>query len=175
MTAQNGLALLWSQQAGEGARLPKSGGGALPWILAAVGAFVVAASLVWLCARRRPVGVVVSLSPQDEAQQRLKRLWDEDWAARDLKAFYGELTGVVRRYLERTMEIPALEQTTEESLRDLAARRSLPAEAAPRLRSVLESADLVKFAAFRPERSEVEEHFQRARSFVELRFGGVEK
>jgi uncharacterized protein YjiS (DUF1127 family) len=117
----------------------------------------------------------VGLSPQKEAQKGLERLWDEGWAARDLNGFYAELTGVVRRYLERTLGIRALEQTTEESLRDLAARPSSPAEAVSRLQSLLESADLVKFAAFRPERNEVEEHFQGAKAFIELRWGEVEK
>ncbi len=38
-----------------------------------------------------------------------------------------------------------------------------------RLREFLESADLVKFAAFRPRREDVEESFSRAKIFITLK------
>lgn len=154
--------------------LPKSGG--VPgWIAIMAAAVVAAASLVWLWARR-PAAAIAGLSPQEEARKALQRLFDQGGAAAsDIKWFYSELTEVVRRYLERTTGIRALEQTTDESLRAIAARRSFPAEAAARLRGLLESADLVKFAAYRPQQNEVDEHVQQARFCIELRLGEAEQ
>lgn len=155
--------------------LPKSTG-APGWLLMVAAAVVAAAAaLVWLWARGRPVAAIAGLSPQEEARKGLQRLFDQGGAAAsDIKWFYSELTEVVRRYLERTTGIQALEQTTEESLRAVASQRSFPAEAAARLRGLLESADLVKFAAYRPEQNEVDESIRQARFCIELRLGETE-
>jgi hypothetical protein len=77
-----------------------------------------------------------------------------------------ELTGLVRRYIERTQGIRAPEQTTQEFLAEIARRPDFPREEARRLRDFLESADLVKFAAYEPREEDTEESLHRARLFV---------
>ena len=83
--------------------------------------------------------------------------------------FYVELTAVVRRYIERTTGIRAPEQTTEEFLREISQANTFNRDTNERLRNFLESADLVKFAAFRPRHEDVEESFSRAKIFIGLK------
>ena len=58
------------------------------------------------------------------------------------------------------------EQTTQEFLHEISRRSDFPADESRRLRSFLEAADLVKFAAHRPRKADVEESFRRAKVFV---------
>ncbi len=117
--------------------------------------------------RRGAGGPIAGASPRHGARQELHRLLEAGWNGRDLKAFYVDLTRVVRRHLEETAGIHALEQTTQECLRAVAARRLLAPEAAGRLQSFLEAADLVKYGAYVPSPAEVDESIDRARSLVE--------
>ncbi len=151
--------------------LPKSRGLAGWFVAAAIAAAAVASAafLLWTRMRRHPVVAVVGLSAQEEARKGLERLAEESWAARDVKRFYAELTAIVRRYLEHSTGIRTLEQTTEESLREIVERHSLSDQATTGLRRLLESADMVKFAAYRPAESETEEDFRQARLCVGLR------
>ena len=89
----------------------------------------------------------------------------------DVKLFYVELTAIVRRYIERTTGVHAPEQTTQEFLQEISRRKDFPAEQSRRLRSFLEAADLVKFAAYQPRDEDVEESFRRASAFV----GGADR
>lgn len=133
-------------------------------ILAAGGVGVVG----WVCGRRRRAATVRSLSPHELAALELERLQESKLAEEDVKLFYVELTGVVRRSIERTTGIRAPEQTTEEFLGEISHTDTFPADEARRLRLFLETADLVKFAAHRPEPRDVAESFERARRFLGL-------
>lgn len=129
-------------------------------ILAAVGWF-------WRKRRKRTV-VEKPLSPQELARLELEQLLSERWAERDVKLFYVALTGLVRRYIERTTGVRAPEQTTEEFLREIAGKETFQPEEARRLEWFLESADLVKFAAYRPRMEDIDESIDRARRFIGL-------
>ena len=107
-------------------------------------------------------------TPRELAERELRKLWESNTARAEVKQFYVELTGIVRRYIERTTEIHAPEQTTEEFLREIAHTASFTREERQRLKDFLESADLVKFAAHQPVFPDIEESFQRARRFVGL-------
>lgn len=107
-------------------------------------------------------------SPRELAYLELQQLLQDNWAERDVKRFYVELTGIVRRYIERTTGILAPEQTTEEFLREIGQRDTFVADERQRLQEFLESADLVKFAAHQPRAEDLQESFQRAQRFVGL-------
>ena len=147
--------------------LPQSSSAARWWIAVAGG--------------RRPAGSgrgVVVAPPQADAvcrrahARRTGQTWNcsacgrATWPPRDVKLFYVELTAIVRRYIERTKGIHAPEQTTQEFLQEISRRKDFPAEQSRRLRSFLEAADLVKFAAHQPREEDVEESFRRASAFV---------
>ena len=126
----------------------------------------------WLTRRHfklKQVAAAVVLSPEELAQVELEKLARSGLAETDVVQFYVELTAVVRRYIERTTGIRAPEQTTEEFLREISQANTFNRDTNERLRNFLESADLVKFAAFRPRHEDVEESFSRAKIFIGLK------
>jgi hypothetical protein len=129
---------------------------------------------LWLL--RRPSGEAVEqqLSPQELAYLELQQIIEQELSERDVKLFYVQLTGVVRRYIERTTGIHAPEQTTEEFLQEIQAGTVFSGSERERLSLFLESADLVKFAAHRPTANDVETTFERAKMFLGLAERGTE-
>lgn len=148
--------------------LPKPRSGALLWIVVACPCLLLAGLTIWLALRRKASQPERVLSPQELAYLELQQIIEAELSERDVKAFYVELTGVVRRYIERTTGIHAPEQTTEEFLREIGAGDVFSDVDRERLRSFLEAADLVKFAAHEPSAHDVEESFRRAKIFIGL-------
>jgi hypothetical protein len=142
-------------------------GSILGWSITII--FISLAIIGWLTRRhfkRKQVAVAVVLSPEEMAQIELDKLSRSRLVETDVVQFYVELTAVVRRYIERTTGIRAPEQTTEEFLREISQANTFNRDTNERLRNFLESADLVKFAAFKPRREDVEESFSRAKIFI---------
>ena len=146
--------------------VPSPAGALVWWVSGGVFAAAAAAFAIWRVRRRRAAADEKQLSPRELAHLDLLRLEREQLSQRDVKRFYVELTGVVRSYIERTTNVRAAEQTTEEFLRAISSGDTFPRDERQRLKSFLESADLVKFAAHRPDRDDIDESFLRARVFV---------
>jgi hypothetical protein len=132
-------------------------------LLAAAGALLI----VRAKRRRGAPAAEPEKTPWAEARDSLDALLGTESAhAVDPDSFYTELTGILRRYIERRFDVRAPEQTTEEFLE--AARHS---ETLVPYREMLEDflthADLVKFAAYEPSESEIESSVEACRSFVE--------
>ncbi len=147
--------------------LPAAGG----WAgLVTVGVLVVltAAAVLWKRRRRRAVSPP-QLSPQELAWLELEQIVQQKLAESDPKTFYVELTGVVRRYIERTTGVHAAEQTTAEFLHQIVAEGVFEPSDQQRLKDFLESADMVKFAAREPDASDIETSFERAQQFIRLK------
>jgi hypothetical protein len=89
-------------------------------------------------------------------------------ARKDVKAFYVELTGIVRRYIEQTKGLRAPEQTTEEFLQEATVARLFADDERRRLQEFLETADLVKYAALRPLSHDLADSVARAKAFMGL-------
>lgn len=83
----------------------------------------------------------------------------------DFEHFYIKLGDSIREYFERLHNIPALESTSSEILRDLD-RRSLDGELIDHTRKVLNEADMVKFARFTPTEEQAEKALQKADAFL---------
>ncbi len=122
------------------------------WLLAALVAALVA-YLLYRKLRKEPAALpapafVTPLpAPDVEAEQALLRLAEKKLIEQgQLTLFYTELTDIMRRYAGRRFEVPYLERTTTEILRDLRGKKVTNAP----LRSILEAADLVKFAKDSP-------------------------
>ncbi|MBI3270216.1 MAG: hypothetical protein HYZ53_14495 [Planctomycetes bacterium] len=150
--------------------LPRSGLPIAAW-LGGAGLLALAGAGVGLTLwrRRRRAGANEKrLSPEEQAYLELERLLASRLVETDVKLFYVELTGIVRRYLEQKTGLRAPKETTEEFLRDLGRMESFPDADRGRLRAFLESADLVKFAAASPGKAEVEASFGRAKALVGL-------
>jgi hypothetical protein len=76
-----------------------------------------------------------------------EKIWQKD----KIKEYYSEVTEVLRTYIEDRFEIPAMEQTSEETLDSFKFRRDLLNEKLySNLGRILNLADLVKFAKYIP-------------------------
>jgi hypothetical protein len=106
------------------------------------------------------------LTLEELANLELDKLVASGLAATDVKQFFIQLTGIVRRYIERTTGVRAPERTTEEFLGEISRRQTFGQEVRMRLRDFLESADLVKFAAHHPRPEDIDESVRRARLFI---------
>jgi hypothetical protein len=89
----------------------------------------------------RPAHIVAF---EELAALREKKLWQQGF----IKAYYSELTEILRRYFENRFGITALEQTTDEILRDISRHIRDPIRGD--IEQALRQADLVKFAKLSP-------------------------
>ncbi len=140
----------------------------LGWI--ALGLLGVAALAgLWFAGRRIHRAVRLRLmSPKERALHELAELLARDLVGRrQLKEFYLAITLIVRRYIERAHAIRAPELTTEEFLVAVAHNPRFRRDTLFRLKAFLQTADLVKFAAFRPDPAAVDRTVATARDYLE--------
>ena len=115
--------------------------------------------IYWFIIRKKPLTEdekVALLPPYDRALLELKRLENSKYLIEDkYKAYYSELTAIVRSYLEEEVHISALESTTGELINKLemlqdAGELKLQDNTIKQFESILQTADLVKFARSKP-------------------------
>jgi uncharacterized protein YneF (UPF0154 family) len=100
--------------------------------------------------------VAVYVPPIQEAMERLKALDEKQLLKQNkIKQYYSELTEIVRNYIEKDINIPALESTTNELLETIkdfnqSSKLGISKETIAELKEVLQNADLVKFAKSKP-------------------------
>lgn len=92
---------------------------------------------------------------------RQKKLWQNDQA----KAYYIELSDIVREYIEFQFDVLALEMTTDEIISALQLK-GIEDEKIKPLKAMLQMADLAKFAKYKPLANENELNFETAKTFV---------
>lgn len=131
-------------------------------ILAIIGFWI-----YWFVIRKRKeeeeVPTYRTLPPYEEAIFKLNEL-DEKllWQNNKVKEYYSELTEIVRGYIERELNVPALENTTDEVLEminDFKKSDTIETskETIAKLKDLLREADLVKFAKSKPLAIEIED------------------
>jgi len=81
--------------------------------------------------------------------------------------FFVELSGIVRRYLERRFQLRSPELTTERFLEQVSGSPDLSDAHQVLLRDFLRQSDLVKFAHVIPEPRDIENAIDAVTSFVE--------
>jgi len=170
----------------KGLNTGRAPGGILAWgllgVLVAVG---LGGAYVWRRIETKPAvdseSTVPSASesarsPHEAARQKLSHLRPRERAAGgEVESIYVTLTGIVRAYLSRRLDIPARESTTSELLACLRDHDGVPPTAADRLQAVLEEADLVKFAGRRPETAVAREHVLDAEAALDAIEEAVQK
>ncbi|MEW6517340.1 MAG: hypothetical protein AB1439_10615 [candidate division FCPU426 bacterium] len=143
---------------------------AWPWLLAAALASLAVAAGWWWSQRQKPGALpfaAPSRPPAEVAREQLERLRQADWPGQgNFKAYYVELSAILRLYVEGCFQVPALDQTTPELLKALKhARAKLPDINASR--EVLNRSDLVKFAKWLPTAAEAQADWQAVWDMVE--------
>ena len=106
------------------------------------------------------------LTADQWALSQLARLQDDGLVeAGQIEGFYVRLTNIIRAYIERRFTIHAPNRTTREFLEEAHAHPRLE-EYRGELRENLQSADMVKFAKFRPAQNECQDTMETAKNFV---------
>jgi hypothetical protein len=143
----------------------------IPWVLILLGLITAFLLLRWWIRKRKKVRETVETGPPprpaDEiALEELDALRDRQlYQNGKIKEYYSELSGILRRYIETRYEIPALESTSFQLLRDV--EKSLGDDNLRELlKTILEDADLAKFAKHRPDQDTCHEDLQNAYVFV---------
>jgi len=154
-------------------RAPVTFGEILPWIIA----LVLAATLAWGAVllfrklKKNKMGEDSVINPDPAhiiAFRELEKLKEEQlWQKGELKYYYTRLTEILREYLENRYGVCSLEMTTSETLEALLKTGFKKDEYYKLLKTILNGSDLVKFAKYKPDPAENEEHFNNSWKFVD--------
>jgi len=128
----------------------------LPWVLGGLGVLALLGVLFWLANRKSKTKIQsrsIATPAHELALKKLNVLVQKQLNTRGfVKEHYTELTFILREYLEKKFGIPALESTSEETLRHLEGS-DFPRHLSQELQNLLEQADLAKFAKIIPPES----------------------
>lgn len=134
---------------------------------------VVIAAVIWYIVRRRknrPLfrqEKVAKIPPYVKAIQALDSLKTEKlWQSGKVKEYYTRLTDAVRQYLDEELGIPAMEQTSLETLRAMEGCPKIGSTDRENIATMLETADYVKFAKALPLPDENARNLDRAYEFL---------
>ena len=121
--------------------------------------------------KREEEGNVVMTEPlrpaEEVALEKLDAIKEKKiWQQGQVKEYYTQLTDVVREYIARRFEVSSVEQTSDETLRDIRPLLSERKDLYDQLRKMLTLADLVKFAKWSTTPDENELSLRNAYSFV---------
>lgn len=106
--------------------------------------------------------IIPAISPFEQAMKNLQELDGKLlWQNNKIKQYYSELTEIIRQYIELELNIPALENTTDEIIETLTNLKEVKSiktdkETIKKLKGLLQKADLVKFAKSKPLANEIE-------------------
>ena len=139
----------------------KSGGNWWIWLLGILLAIALIAFLLyWFIWRKKPLTAeeeIALLPPYDRAKLALIKLEESQYLMRaEVKDYYSELTFIIRKYLDEKVYDRALESTTAELVNRLNLLKDgnqidLSKDTIKNLESILNRADLVKFAKSSPD------------------------
>jgi len=154
-------------------KAPLTFGEILPWLLLALlvsaAAWVIIKLLQRFKKRKEEPGIIINPDPAHViAFRELEKLRNEQlWQKGEVKLYYSQLTEILRQYLENRYGVYSLEMTTSETLEALLRTGFKKDNLYHSLKTILNGSDLVKFAKYKPEPSENDNHFQNAWTFVE--------
>jgi len=107
--------------------------------------------------------------PYDRAIRKLNRLKDRKlWQKGMAKAYYAELTEILREYMDGRFGMNTMESTSSEIIDDLKSHNDVPEEIIPDLEKLFMVADLAKFAKYNPLPDENDFAMKKAVEFVEI-------
>lgn len=153
-------------------KVPVSFAEIYPYILVAIVLAAVTYFTVYLLRKRKKKEpVFASARPQEPAHlialRELDKLKEEKlWQRSEYKLYYTRLTEIIRNYIERRFNIPAMEQTSYDILQSWKKAGYNDRNLYDILKQLLNLADLVKFAKEKPLPSDNEINLDNAYVFV---------
>lgn len=144
----------------------------IPYLIALIVIAVIVYLFIYYRKHRKPKEIAkLDYDPRIPAHivalEALKALDAEKlWQKGQVKLFFIRLTEIVRTYIERRFEIPALEMVTDEIVESLNAAK-LDGDLIEKLKNMLTLADLVKFAKHQPLPDDISLAFKTAVEFVQ--------
>jgi hypothetical protein len=137
---------------------------ARPYLWWIIGVLALLALALYLLLRKKGIKIIKKriVPPFIIAMDRLKELDQKQLIkSQQLKVFYIELTDIIRRYIEEDLSIPALESTSDELLSTItdfneSSHLEIDKQTIEKLNDLLKSADLVKFAKYKPNLNQAE-------------------
>jgi hypothetical protein len=143
-----------------------------PWLGGALALLLLALGVIYYIRRKRSSKPVFQIRPRPKlpphqvALDALENLRKKKlWQAGRVKEYYTELTDIIRIYIEDRYTIMAMEMTTGEIVSALM-KTGAPEESKSKLENTLFTADMVKFAKYRPLPEENDTHFRHGLDFV---------
>jgi hypothetical protein len=138
------------------------------WVVAGLIAAWLVLGVLLVRRMRRQRAVRIKITAYDAAIARLHALEQRGApSGDDADAWFVELSGIARRYLEARYDIRAPEQTTEEFLQEAGRAAELTPAHRDLLSAFMARCDRVKFANHRPDAEESLATLRAARGFVE--------
>lgn len=136
------------------------------WAAIAAVAAAIVGGLIWFFRRTKPE---VVLPPDVVALNALTQMENRQIPSnsKDVDAWYVELSGIVRKYIEGRFALQAPRLTTEEFFELAKSSDALTDDNKTVIRKLLERSDRVKFTHFVPTMDESREMLKAARTFVE--------
>lgn len=142
------------------------------WYIAGALIFIVllAVIIIYFVRNKKVVAPVVSKAPPETLQEKAIRMLNaleqkQLWQSGQVKAYYVELTDILRNYIEARFRTPALELTTDELLQSARTHKELNAYR-ELLGGILYTADLAKFAKAEPLPAEHMAAMDNAKQFI---------
>lgn len=145
---------------------------ALPYILWTLLGLAVIGGVWWFIVQRRKNKPLFApkkeeIPPYVKAIKSLDEIKAEKlWQAGKEKEYYTKLTDTLRQYLDDEFQIPAMEQTSAETVKAVAACKLVDHTDRDRVTDMLATADFVKFAKYTPLQDESARYLDTAYDFV---------
>lgn len=141
----------------------------LMWFFISILIVLIGIALYWRFKKKQPI-FVKKAKPQEApyitAFRELERIRSEKlWQKEKEKEYYTDLTDTLRSYLEGRFNVLAMEQTTDEIMRDV--KELVSKEDYKKIEDTLRLADLVKFAKMKPMMDESERCIKEIYAFVD--------
>ncbi len=144
-----------------------------PWILLALAVILIAGSIIYYFVKKEKKIPLFTPRPKPklpphrialDALEQLKK--EKIWQQGKDKEYHTRLTDIIRVYLEDRFGVAAVEMTTPEILESAGKNTEIGKDNISLLSEILELADLVKFAKYKPQPSENEKAMEQAFAFV---------
>lgn len=141
------------------------------WIWLAIAAVAALAAVLFFILRHKKIlpeaPPVPPRPPAEIALEKLESLRLKNYLQQGMfKAYYIELSDILRHYLEDRFNFRAPEMTTEEFLESVKNATFLQGGHKQMLRDFLNGCDLVKFAKYQPDAAQAKEHFDLIKKLV---------